>query len=87
MIGRPVVLIASTSVDVATGLMHQLQDTCLKHGLHLRTGPDDVHPAFASREELFDLLQVQDPVQLCDWLVLLHVGPNVEECFKSALDS
>jgi hypothetical protein len=87
MKAQPVVLIAMTDVEMAAGLTRRCGEICLREGLQLRTGSDENHLTFTSKEELFSVLQAQDPVQLCDWLVLLHIGTDVEECFKSAIDS
>lgn len=89
---RPVVLVATTDPAMAFALQARLKEPCRKLGLRLDVCPDgdkeerigdkDVR-VYDSAEALFDALEKRDPFELADTLVVLDVGAELENAFKS----
>lgn len=82
---RPKVLIAAPSDKVARLLELNLAPICESLGLSLQAGPVSDRLSFRHSEELVEFLAQQDPLLLLDTCLVLHVGPDVEECFCSGI--
>lgn len=83
MVAQPRVILATTSLDIATSLEGQLTGRCRELGLALEIGPQSGQKFFDSSDHLFTDLSARDPADLLDTLIILHLSLELEECFES----
>jgi hypothetical protein len=87
MVALPRILVAATCADIAGSLEKGLKALCKERGLLLQVGPQPGGGAYDSSEHLFFELSNMHPAELLDTLVVLHVGPALEECFESKVSN
>src|ERR1035441_2921504 len=81
----PRVLLACTSPLTVATFKRILAPVCLEFGLHLETAATD-QGNFESSEHLLQTVSGMPATELFDTLVLLlDVGPDIEECFLSSV--
>ena len=78
-------MIAAHSENIARLLEQRVYPFCERLGLSLQTGSVSNRLSFSCSEELIEFLADQDPLLLLDTCLVLHVGPDIEECFSSGI--
>ena len=92
---RPTVLIATKNPAIAYALQNRLSNICLKLGLRLTICPEgdgekvdglDV-ATYRSADALFDYLESRSPMEIADTLAVLDLGIELEQAFRTAVQS
>jgi hypothetical protein len=87
MSSHKTVLVATTEENVAVKLSSCIAQTCKDCGIRLLSGPSADKKVFDTKDELLSCLRKFGATQLAETLVLLHIGPDYEECFAAHLPS
>jgi hypothetical protein len=84
MVTQPRVIVAATT-DIATSIESLLTEECRNLGLALQVGPNAGKSRFDNSEELIYELSKLNPTDLFDTLLVVHIGVDLMECFRSSV--